>query len=49
MLGLLAEAQLLAGDLAQAADTLHLATEEAERLDEHVYDPQLRALQARLG
>ena len=48
VLGLLAEAQLLAGGLAQAGDTLHLATEEADRLGEHLYDPQLRALQARL-
>jgi hypothetical protein len=47
-LGLLAEAQLLAGDLAQAGDTLRLATEEADRLGEHLYDPQLHALQARL-
>jgi tetratricopeptide (TPR) repeat protein len=49
VLGLLAEAQLLAGDLAQAGDTLRLATEEADRLGEHVYDSQLRALEARLG
>ena len=48
VLGLLAEAQLLAGGLAQASDTLRLATEEADRLGEHLYDPQLRALQARL-
>jgi len=47
-LGLLAEAQLLAGRPAQARDTLPLATEEADRLGEHLYDPQLRALQARL-
>jgi predicted ATPase len=47
-LGLLAEAQLLAGDLAQAGDTLRLATQEADRLGVHLYDPQLRALQARL-
>jgi DNA-binding SARP family transcriptional activator/RecA/RadA recombinase len=49
VLGLLAEAQLLAGGLAQAGDTLRLATQEADRLGEHLYDPQLRALQARLG
>jgi tetratricopeptide (TPR) repeat protein len=48
VLGLLAEAQLLAGDLAQAGDTLRLATQEADRLGQHLYDPQLRALQARL-
>jgi DNA-binding SARP family transcriptional activator len=48
VLGLLAEAQLLAGGLAQASDTLRLATQEADRLGEHLYDPQLRALQARL-
>jgi hypothetical protein len=48
VLGLLAEAQLLAGGPAQAGDTLRLATEEADRLGEHLYDPQLRALQARL-
>jgi DNA-binding SARP family transcriptional activator/RecA/RadA recombinase len=47
-LGLLAEAQLLAGRPAEAADTLRLATQEADRLGEHAYDPQLRALQARL-
>ena len=47
-LGLLAEAQLLAGRPAEAGDTLRLATEEADRLGEHAYDPQLRALQARL-
>ena len=47
-LGLLAEAQLLAGRPAEAGDTLRLATEEADRLGEHTYDPQLRALQARL-
>jgi DNA-binding SARP family transcriptional activator len=47
-LGLLAEAQLLAGRPAQADDTLRLATQEADRLGEHLYDPQLRALQARL-
>ena len=47
-LGLLAEAQLLAGHPAEAGDTLRLATEEAGRLGEHLYDPQLRALQARL-
>ena len=48
-LGLLAEAQLLAGRPAEAGDTLRLATEEADRLGEHAYDPQLRALQARLS
>jgi tetratricopeptide (TPR) repeat protein len=48
VLGLLAEAQLLAGGLGQASDTLRLATQEADRLGEHLYDPQLRALQARL-
>jgi DNA-binding SARP family transcriptional activator len=48
VLGLLAEAQLLAGGPAQAGDTLRLATEEADRLGEHLYDPQLRALHARL-
>jgi DNA-binding SARP family transcriptional activator len=48
VLGLLAEAQLLAGRPAEAGDTLRLATEEADRLGEHLYDPQLRALQARL-
>jgi DNA-binding SARP family transcriptional activator len=48
VLGLLAEAQLLAGGLAQAGDTLRLATQEADRLGEHLYDPQLRALHARL-
>ena len=47
-LGLLAEAQVLAGRPDQAGDTLRLATEEAGRLGEHVHDPQLRALQARL-
>ena len=47
-LGLLAEAQLLARDPDQAGDTLRLATEEADRLGLHLYDPQLRALQARL-
>ena len=47
-LGLLAEAQLLAGRPAQADDTLRLATQEADRLGEHLYDPQLRALQARI-
>ena len=47
-LGSLAEAQLLAGDPAEAGDTLDLATQEADRLGEHLYDPQLRALQARL-
>jgi DNA-binding SARP family transcriptional activator/tetratricopeptide (TPR) repeat protein len=47
-LGLLAEAQLLAGCPAEAGDTLDLATHEADRLGEHAYDPQLRALQARL-
>jgi DNA-binding SARP family transcriptional activator len=47
-LGLLAEAQLLAGHPAEAGDTLRLATQEADRLGEHLYDPQLRALQARL-
>jgi hypothetical protein len=46
---LLAEAQLLAGRPAEAGDTLRLATQEADRLGEHAYDPQLRALQARLG
>jgi hypothetical protein len=44
VLGLLAEAQLLAGALARAGDTLRLATQEADRLGEHLYDPQLRAL-----
>ena len=48
VLGLLAEAQLLARHPAEAGDTLRLATQEADRLGEHVYDPQLRALQARL-
>jgi predicted ATPase len=48
-LGLLAEAQLLAGRPAEAGDTLRLATQEADRLGEHAYDPQLRTLQARLG
>jgi predicted ATPase len=48
VLGLLAEAQLLAGRPAQAGDTLRQATQEADRLGEHLYDPQLRALQARL-
>ena len=47
-LGLLAEAQLLAGRPAEARDTLRLATQEADRLGEHAHDPQLRALQARL-
>ena len=47
-LGLLAEAQLLARHPDQAGDTLRLATEEADRLGLHLYDPQLRALQARL-
>ena len=47
-LGLLAEAQLLAGRPDQARDTLRLATEEAGRLGEHLYDPLLRALHARL-
>ena len=47
-LGLLAEAQLLVGRPAQAADTLRLATAEAGRLGQHLYDPQLRALQARI-
>ena len=47
-LGLLAEAQLLAGRPAQADDTLRLATQEADRLGEHLYDPRLRALQARI-
>ena len=47
-LGVLAEAQLLAGRPAEAGDSLRLATEEADRLGEHLYDPQLRALQARL-
>jgi DNA-binding SARP family transcriptional activator len=48
VLGLLAEAQLLARHPAEAGDTLRLATQEADRLGEHVYDPQLRALQRRL-
>jgi hypothetical protein len=48
VLGLLAEVQLLAGHPAEAGDTLHLATEEADRLGQHLYDPQLHALQARL-
>jgi hypothetical protein len=48
VLVLLAEAQLLARHPAEAGDTLRLATQEADRLGEHVYDPQLRALQARL-
>ena len=48
VLGLLAEAQLLAGHHAQAGDTLRMATQEAGRLGEHLYDPQLRALHARL-
>jgi DNA-binding SARP family transcriptional activator len=48
VLGLLAEAQLLAGRPADAGDTLRLATQEADRLGEHLYDRQLRALQARL-
>ena len=48
VLGLLAEAQLLAGHPAQAGDTLRLATEEAGRLGEHLYEPQLRTLHARL-
>jgi hypothetical protein len=47
-LGLLAEAQLLARHPDQAGDTLRLAIEEADRLGLHLYDPQLRALQARL-
>jgi DNA-binding SARP family transcriptional activator len=47
-LGLLAEAQLLGRHPDQAGDTLRLATEEADRLGLHLYDPQLRALQARL-
>jgi hypothetical protein len=47
-LGLLAETQLLAGRPAEAGDTLRLATKEAGRLGEHVYDPLLRALHARL-
>jgi len=47
-LGLLAEAQLLADRPAEASQTLRLATQEADRLGEHLYDPQLRALQARL-
>jgi hypothetical protein len=46
--GVLAEAQLLAGRPAEAGDTLRLATQEADRLGEHAYDRQLRALQARL-
>jgi hypothetical protein len=48
VLGSLAEAQLLAGNSAEAGDTLRLATQEADRLGQHLYDPQLRALQARL-
>ena len=48
VLGSLAEAQLLAGNSAEAGDTLRRATEEADRLGQHLYDPQLRALQARL-
>ncbi|HTV99769.1 MAG TPA: BTAD domain-containing putative transcriptional regulator [Streptosporangiaceae bacterium] len=48
VLGLLAEAQLLAGHPTEAADTLRLATQEADRLGERLYDPQLSALQARL-
>jgi DNA-binding SARP family transcriptional activator/RecA/RadA recombinase len=48
VLVLLAEAQLLARHPAEAGDTLRLATREADRLGERVYDPQLRALQARL-
>jgi hypothetical protein len=48
VLGLLAEVQLLADDPAEAGDTLRLATAEADRLGQHLYDPQLRALQARL-
>jgi hypothetical protein len=47
-LGLLAEAQVLAGRPDQAGDTLRLATEEAGRLGEHVHDPLLHALKARL-
>src|SRR5262249_7173933 len=47
-LGLLAEAQVLAGRPDQAGDTLRLATEEVGRLGEHVHDPLLRALQTRL-
>ena len=47
-LGLLAETQLLAGRPAEAGDTLRQATQEADRLGEHAYDPRLRALQARL-
>jgi DNA-binding SARP family transcriptional activator len=47
-LGLLAEVQLLVGRPAEAGDTLRLATEEAGRLGQHLFDPQLRALQARL-
>jgi DNA-binding SARP family transcriptional activator/tetratricopeptide (TPR) repeat protein len=47
-LGLLAEAQLLAGAAAQAGDTLRLAAEEADRMGEHMYDRQVRALRARL-
>jgi DNA-binding SARP family transcriptional activator len=47
-LGLLAEAQLLADCPAEASQTLRLATQEADRLGQHLYDPQLRALQARL-
>src|SRR5215470_2826121 len=47
-LGLLAEAQVLAGRPDQAGDTLRLATEEADRLGEHVHDPLLRVLQTRL-
>jgi hypothetical protein len=48
VLGLLAEVQLLAGHPAEVGDTLRLATQEADRLGERVYHPQLRALQARL-
>jgi len=48
VLGLLAEAQLLAGHPAESAETLRLATQEADRLGEHLYDPQLRALHARI-
>ena len=47
-LGVLAEALLLAGRPAEADDTLRLATQETDRLGEHLYDPRLRALQARI-
>jgi hypothetical protein len=48
ILGLLAEVQLLARRPAEASDTLRLAEQEADRLGQHLYDPQLRALHARL-